>query len=297
MDALTQSVPNRSLIRRLVAPGLVLLSGLALSGCQVVVGSVANNFAADLSSTILNSDDPELVRDAAPAYLLLVDSILSPESSPELLGQAASLNGAYAAAFVTDPERAQKFADKALKYAQQAICADFDEACTARTMPFSEFEAWVSELSVKDVPMVYAYATSWAGWIQANADDWAAIAELQRVKTLMARVAELDESYDNAGPRLYLGVFETLLPPAMGGRPEVGREHFERALELSQHRHLLAKVYYADSYARLVFDRELHDQLLGEVLSADVNAPDLTLTNTIAQQQARELLDSADDYF
>lgn len=274
-----------------------LVTALLLGGCQVVVGSVANNFAADLSSTILNSDDPELVRDAAPAYLLLVDSLLSPESSPELLGQAASLNGAYAAAFVTDEERAQKFADKALKYAQQAVCAEYKPACTARTMEFADFEAWVSELGLKDVPMVYAYATSWAGWIQANASDWAAIAELQRVKTLMARVAELDEGYDNAGPRLYLGVFETLLPPMMGGKPEVGRAHFERALELSEHRHLLAKVYYAQSYARLVFDRELHDRLLTEVLSADVNAPDLTLTNTIAQQQAKDLLDTADDYF
>lgn len=287
---------QRTSTRRLLA-GLAVIAGLTLSGCQIVVGSVANNFAADLSATMLNSDDPELVRDAAPAYLLLVDSILSPDSSPELLGQAASLNGAYAAAFVTDPERAQKFADKALKYAQQAMCAEYREACTARTMDFELFETWVSELGAKDVPMVYAYATSWAGWIQANASDWAAIAELQRVKTLMSRVAELDEGYDNAGPRLYLGVFETLLPPAMGGKPDVGRAHFERALELSQHRHLLAKVYYAQSYARLVFDRELHDQLLTEVLSADVNEPDLTLTNTIAQQQAKELLDSADDYF
>ena len=50
----------------------------------------------------------------------------------------------------------------------------------------------------------------------------------------MTRIAEVDETHDNAGPRLYLGVMETLAPPSMGGRPEVGRAHFERAIELAE---------------------------------------------------------------
>jgi hypothetical protein len=41
----------------------------------------------------------------------------------------------------------------------------------------------------------------------------------------------------------------------------------------------------------------LHDQLLREVLEADPEQPGLTLFNTLAQDEARELLDSADDYF
>jgi isopentenyl diphosphate isomerase/L-lactate dehydrogenase-like FMN-dependent dehydrogenase len=83
----------------------------------------------------------------------------------------------------------------------------------------------------------------------------------------------------------------------MGGRPDVGRAHFERAVALSEGRNLLAKVMFAESYARLVFDRDLHDTLLGEVLSAPVQAPGLTLMNTVAKGRARELLESADDYF
>lgn len=270
---------------------------LLLGGCQTVIGSVAGGLASDLSDAILNSSDPELVRDAAPAYLLLVDSQLSEGGAPELLRQAASLNGAYSAAFVSDPERARKFAAKALVYAERAACGGLKNACDLRRRDFAEFEAWVADIDAKHVPMAYVLATSWAGYIQANADDWAAIAELARVKVLMARVAQLEETYDNGGPHLYQGVFETLLPPAMGGRPEKGRDHFERAIEISGGRHLIAKVYFARQYARLVFDRDLHDQLLNEVLSADVNAPDLTLTNTIAQQQAEELLETADEYF
>jgi hypothetical protein len=53
----------------------------------------------------------------------------------------------------------------------------------------------------------------------------------------------------------------------------------------------------AESYARMMFDRELHDRLLEEVLAADPEAPGLTLANVLAQRDARALLASADDYF
>ena len=59
----------------------------------------------------------------------------------------------------------------------------------------------------------------------------------------------------------------------------------------------MARVLYAQYYARLVFDQELHDRLLGEALAADPHAPGLTLLNVLAQQRARELLESGKDYF
>ena len=57
------------------------------------------------------------------------------------------------------------------------------------------------------------------------------------------------------------------------------------------------KVDYANYYARTLYDRELHDRLLNEVLAADPVQPGRTLFNTLAQRDARSLLDSADDYF
>ncbi|HIF96410.1 MAG TPA: hypothetical protein EYQ54_05175, partial [Myxococcales bacterium] len=95
----------------------------------------------------------------------------------------------------------------------------------------------------------------------------------------------------------YLGVLYTLRPAHMGGLPEIGRTHFERAIELSNGRNLMAKVFFARSYARLIFDRELHDELLIEVVEADPVAPGFTLSNTLAQEQAEELLLDADEYF
>ena len=79
--------------------------------------------------------------------------------------------------------------------------------------------------------------------------------------------------------------------------PEEARAHFERAIEISGGRDLSMKVEYARGYARTLYERELHDRLLTEVMEADPVAPRLTLTNTVAQREARTLLDSADDYF
>jgi hypothetical protein len=47
----------------------------------------------------------------------------------------------------------------------------------------------------------------------------------------------------------------------------------------------------------MVFDRELHDRLLTEVLDANPQVPELVLQNTLAQDRARVLMASADDYF
>ena len=68
-------------------------------------------------------------------------------------------------------------------------------------------------------------------------------------------------------------------------------------MEITGSRHLLVKVFFAENYARLVYDRELHDRLLRDVLAAETQVPGLTLMNAIAQEQARVLLDSSDDYF
>ena len=59
----------------------------------------------------------------------------------------------------------------------------------------------------------------------------------------------------------------------------------------------MVKVTFARQYARLMCDRKLHDRLLHEVLKANPNFPGYTLINTLARQEAQELLDSADNYF
>jgi hypothetical protein len=169
--------------------------------------------------------------------------------------------------------------------------------CDVWSRPYLEFEAAVDRIDREDVDTLYSAAGAWATWIKANSADWTAVADKARVEAMIRRIVALDPTFKNGGPYLYLGVLATLIPEGLGGKPEDGRAAFERAIELSKGRNLMAKVLLARDYARLVFDRELHDRLCHEVLDSSVEEPGLTLTNALAQEEAAALLASSEDWF
>ena len=227
---------------------------LFLSACSNLLSGVTSQMADDLASSILSSEDIDTVREGIPAYLLLIDSFLqSSPDSVDLLLAASTLNGSFAV-LVDDEDRVKLLSAKAMRYAEHAACVDQSPVCGGRSLPFGEFENAVAELNEEDVPTAYALAVAWVGRLQANSDDWAVIAELSRAKALMARIIELNEEYENGGPHLYMGGMETLLPASLGGQPEKGRGHFEKAIAINES-YLMTKVIYAEQYARLVFDQ------------------------------------------
>jgi hypothetical protein len=271
---------------------------LALAGCSALARPAIHGFADDLSSSILDQSDIATVRDGAPAYLLAVDALIEgdPENSGLLL-TGSRLYGAYASAFVEDESRARLQWNRAFDYARRALCLEVEETCDAVDRPFEEFSASLDAVERSDGLTLYGFGAAWAGWVQAHPDDWGAVAELPKIEALMRRIVALDETLDHGGAHLHLGVLLTLRPASLGGRPDEGREHFERAVALSEDRNLMAKVLFARYYARLVFDRPLYEALLLDVTAADPKAPGLTLSNTLAREEARRLLDGADDYF
>jgi hypothetical protein len=280
--------------RRRTCCALILI--LTLSGCTSMVSSMTSRMAEDLADTILNSQDVETVREGVPAYLLMIDSFLrSSPDDPDLLLAASNLNGAFSV--FTGEERAKLLTAKSLEYALHAACIEQAATCGFRDLGFEAFQGVVDALGADAVPVLYAIGVAWTGWLQAHSDDWNAIAQLGKVKYLVSRVIELDETWENGGPHLYMGGLETVLPASMGGNPEKGREHFEQAIELSGGNYLMTKVIYAEQYARMIFDKDLHDRLLGEVLEADPVQPGMTLTNMVARQRAQALLDDSDEYF
>jgi hypothetical protein len=287
-------VSMRALLRAVAIAALVA----AGSGCASMVSSATSRMAQNLSAAVLNQDDPETVRQGAPAYLLLVDSLVAddPQSSALLQG-GARLYVAYATAFVTDPVRARRLTRRAVEYADRALCVDLPSACAPAARSADGFEAALAGAGAAQVPVLYTWAIAQAGWIQANSEDWNAIAALPKVEAALKRVVALDDAYERGAPHMYLGILATLRPAALGGRPEEGRRHFERAIDLSDGKNLMCQVQFARYYARLVFDRPLHDRLLKEVLAAEAVQPGLTLSNTLAKEQASKLLADANAYF
>ena len=269
-----------------------------LAGCASIMSSATNGMAANLSAAILNQNDPETVRDGAPAYLLMLDSFIagSPGDSA-MLGAAAELYAAYGIVFVDDPERARRLTSRSRAYGRQALCAGNSKTCDLWRKPFEEFVRGLGETGAKDTQALYSVGLSWLAYIQAHRDDWSALADLPHAEATLMRVRELDEDFRPGDVEHYLAVMNTLRPPALGGNFDKGREYYERAIALSGGADLGIKVDFANYYARTLYDSELHDKLLNEVLDADPVQPGHTLFNTLAQRDARAMLDSADDYF
>ena len=113
----------------------------------------------------------------------------------------------------------------------------------------------------------------------------------------MKRYLEITGDAARNSAHVYFGILLTLRPPALGGKPEEARVHFEKAIALTNGKDLSAKVEFAKGYAKLLYDQELHDRLIGEVLESDPHADGLTLSNVLAQQEALRLQAEADDYF
>lgn len=276
----------------------VLTACLLSAGCASMMSSAASGLADNLSAAVLNQNDPETVRDGAPAYLLLLDSFLegSPDD-PALNAAAANLYASYGAVFADDPERAKRLTERARSYSSKAMCISYEPSCAWEGISFEEFEATLRGLEARHEDVMYAHGLASLAYIRTHSDDYVALAELPHIEALLIRYLEISGDESNGGIYTYLGILATLLPPALGGEMDKGKAYFERAIELTGGADLSAKVEYARGYARTLYERELHDRLLTEVLAADPEATGYTLTNVMAQRDAAELLAGADDYF
>ena len=284
----------KSMMRTTIALSFMLL----LSSCASLISSVTSDMADNLTRAILNQNDLETVRDGAPAYLLMIDSMIEGDrENSRLLLSGAKLYASYTTLFVDDAERANRLSDTSLAYAKAALCQELESVCAALGARQAEFDVALSNVSESDVPVLYGFASSWAGWIQRNAADWNALANLPKLTAMFERSVELDGSYDHGGAHLYLAVLATQLPPGLGGKPEIGRAHFEQAREYASGHNLMVEVFMAKYYARTIFDKDLHDQLLQAVLTDAGEYPGFTLINVYARQQATQLLAESDEYF
>ena len=272
-----------------------LVVGAALAGC--VANLIGSKAADTLSAAILDQDDPELVQSGVPAYLLLIDGLIaqSPDSEP-LLSAGAQLFALYASRFAA-ADRAVTLTAKARRYGERAICAAHEAACSWRGISYDRLVGELDDVGENELDALFSYAVSWLSQLDATSEDWTAVGELPWVEAVLERCLAIDESYQDGAIHGYLGILKSLRPPALGGEPDLAKAHFERAIELSGGRDLSIKVEYARRYARLVFDQELHDRVLTEVVNSPVDAPRLTLFNVLAKQEAEILLATSKEYF
>lgn len=278
---------------------LALLMIVGLTSCAQLVEKPIQNFSNNLTDAVLSQNDPEIVRQGAPTFMLMLDGMVrqSPDSAT-MLGAASQIYALYTNAFVKDENRVKKLSSRSFDYAERAYCVDFGlSQCDLTKMDFDAFQTSVDRAGLKDVPTLSALSTAWLLSIRANSADWGALGQLPKAEALLKKVIELDRTYQNGSAIMFSGILNSLRPPALGGKPELAKEYFEEAIALSNGNNLAAKVEYASSYARSLYERDLHDKLLNQVLAADPESDGYTLMNLLAQEQAKSLLASADDYF
>ena len=296
------------------AAALVLAGALLGSGCsirQMAVNKVGDALAGG-GTTFSSDNDPELIRQAVPFSLKLVESLLAETPRHEgLLLAAAKGFTQYSFAFVqmdadfTEEkdlgaaiamrERAKRLYARARDYGLRGLEArhpGFRKALTA------DPERAVRGLRRADVPALYWTAVSWAATIGLSKDDPDSIADLSTVEALVDRAVALQDDFDNGGLETFLITFEGARQGRPGDPAPRIRAHYERALGLSQG--TLAGPYVSYAEAASVKSQNLaeFETLLEKALAVDVDAkPEYRLENLIMQRRARWLLDHKDQYF
>jgi hypothetical protein len=125
-----------------------------------------------------------------------------------------------------------------------------------------------------------------------------ALANLPSISAMMEWVEEKDPAYFYGGPYLYFGVYYGSLPPVLGGRPDLAKVNFDRALSLGGGKFLMTYVYYAKTYAVEMQDERLFEDLLGHVIDTPLDAlPEQRLANAVAKKRAQEALARKGDFF
>jgi len=296
---------------------LILLATAAsvlCSGCsirRIAVNKVGDALASG-GTTFASDDDPELVKAAVPFSLKLMESLL--EENPRhkgLLFATASGFTQYAYAFVQ--QEADEMEDKDVAAAAELRARARRLYLRARNYGLRGLElghagfqkslnnnpkAAVATTRVKDVPLLYWTAVSWAAAISVAKDTPDLVADLPKVEALIDRALELDESFDHGAIHTFLITYEMNRRAGEGEPASRARKHFERALELSGGQAAAPLVSMAESVSVQRQDQAEFKSLLNRALAINADAKvEWRLTNLIMQRRARWLLARADDLF
>jgi len=278
---------RRSFVLLLICFGLCLSSCTRLLTTTVIQPAVGN---------LARQTNLDLVCEGAPAYLLMIDSMLvsSPENC-DLLMIGAQSYSAYASALAEcasdDDPRIGPLTDKAKLYGRRLLAQYLSPKNSQ-----DQLDRELAKLSRGDVPRVFWGTFGWLSWVKEQKGSPESIADIVPIEKIMTRLLELDESYQGGAIHLFFGAYYAAKPVMFGGRPDLSKIHFEKALQLSGRKFLTVQTTYAETLARATMDKELHDGLLQEVLAFKLDsAPEYALSNRIAVSRAKRLLQ--EDYF
>ncbi len=306
---------------RAATPILCAAAAILVAGCDMVklTTNTTSKVLTRAQPSMQQESDFELARAAIPGSLKTVEGFwVANPGNERLIAILAEGYCQYASGFVEDEwevailerdfGRAEELSDRATKlftrcmnYGLKLLGDDwesgiFGDLNTARAL-------------VADVGHGHRHGLKWAaigmaGVINHNRDNIDIVAHLPKVLLMLERVVELDDTRPPESPaaralaHAALGMLHTSRGRALGGEPELGEQHFQRAIEITEGRYLLPKVLFARNYGVIVQDAELFRTTLVEVLNTDPAIwPDQRLANEIAHRRANRYLENEKEWF
>ncbi|MFO0653333.1 MAG: TRAP transporter TatT component family protein [Polyangiales bacterium] len=300
---------------------VVLGAALVAGGCSF------RKLTADSTADLLHASAPQFntledldfAEESAPANLVTMESVWRvSQENEDVLVELVQGYAAYGYAFMEDRMERAHAADDDIaeqRYRQRAQAAyrrakgfglrllaarhAVDGGPEARLR--EGLPAWRAYLrrfdDREDVPALFWTANAWASLIGLSVDDTEALLDLPFAVALAERARDLDPDYAHGAVHAFFGVYHASTPQAAGGRPDLARAAFERALGLSNRHYLTWQVLEARTYAVMVQDRALYRRLLQEVLDAGDVMPEERLSNLVAKRRAERYLAEIDTVF
>jgi predicted anti-sigma-YlaC factor YlaD len=300
-------------IRQVAVFALITAFSTACSIKKIAVNKLGNALASS-GSTFEGDDDPDLVGEALPFALKMMESLLA--ESPRhtgLLTAAASGFTEYSYAFVGQQAerafsedlqasnalrarsrrlylRAHAYAMRALETRYPGFAAGLD----------SDPAAALARVRRRDVPLLYWTAAACGLAVSASKDDPEMIAQLPLIESLVRRAMELDVGWnDGAFPEFLINIEAT----HSGAKPQAEirariQQYFDTALRLSGGRRASLFVTYAENSCVPAQNRAQFKEMLERAMHIDPDERRETrLATLIAQRRARWLLGRIDELF
>lgn len=302
-----------TLARRVQAVLVLAFAVSAFPACslkRIAINSVADSLA-ESGDAFASDADPDLVRDAVPFSLKLVESLLAevPEHRGLLLTACSGFTQ-YAYAFVDSDAEMLKLDDytrhvKLQRRARKLYLRGRDYCVRSLELEHPGIaarlardpEATAAVLKKKDVPLMYWTAAAWGKAVALSLDVPAIAGDFPIVQALARRALALDPSF-NLGAIHELMITLESLPEDMGGSRDRAAQEYERAVALTAGNSASPHVSYALGVLLPQQKRQEFVALITKALDVDVDKePRLRLSNVLAQQYAQYLLDHLDDLF
>ena len=294
---------------------VIPLLGLLTFGCasiqRLAINQVGNALAKQ-GEAFSSDEDPELVGDAIPFSLKLIESLLAQNPGhPGLLLAATSGFTQYAFGWIQESaveiekddaakaayqqERARHLYLRARNYGLRGFEVahpGFERAI------HSDPRSAMRLLGRADVPLLYWTAASWGLAISLSKDQPDVVADLPIVEAMIDRALELDESFERGAIHSFLITYELNRQGGDGDPVSRSRKHFERSVELSGGMLASPYVTFAESASVQTQNRAEFESLLRQALAINPDSkPQWRLENRISQKHAQWLLNHADELF